>query len=83
MSSDITLAEVLDAVVHLHGAVDVFATRVDSEFRMVNGRLERIEHRLDRVEHRLDGVERRMVNLEDEFRGFRFETNARFAALNV
>jgi len=82
MNNDITIAEVLDAVVHLHGAMDLFATRVDGEFRAVNGRLDRIELRLDGVELRLGGLERRMSGLEDEFRGFRSETNARFAALN-
>jgi len=33
--------------------MDIFAARVDGEFRLVNGRLERIEGRLDGVEHRL------------------------------
>jgi len=35
------------------------------------------------VERRLTNVEDEVHGLKDEFRGFRFETNARFVALNV
>jgi hypothetical protein len=69
MSNDITVAEVLDAVVRLHGAIEVFATRVDGQFGRIETRLTGVETRLTGVENRLTGVENRLTGVENRLTG--------------